>query len=639
MSPNPFEPLRIGSSLVPNRFFLAPVKTALGGADGKVSPRHVSYYRRRAQGGTGTLISEPLFVDPVGKEHPKQLGIDDDDKVLGLRVLVDAMHGGGALAVAHLNHAGRAANPKASGTLPEAPSAVACPATGVTPRELTIERIVELEGRFAQGAARAVEAGFDGVEVQLGLGYLAAQFLSPRTNRRQDEYGPAGDGRWRFAERVVRGVRGVLGPSRFLIVRLSAEERVEGGLGIDDAIELARRARAWGADAIHVVTGTACDAPSWYYQHMSLVEGVNEKLAGRIRQAVGGPVIVAGRLGDPARVRELIGSEQVDAVALGRSLLADPDLPAKMRSGREDSIQLCGGCLQGCLAKVKQGGPIGCIVNPSIGREDDAAPAASVRRHVVVVGGGPAGLQAAITASDRGHRVTLLEKKEKLGGQFALSFLSPGKEAMRRPFDALVARAERAPIDRKTGVQATVDAVMDLRPDVVVIATGSEPARLPVPGLQHAWSGADVLTGRAPLGRRALVVGGGMVGIEVADHLGLRGVETVVVEALGEIARDMETVTRKLTLKRLASLPVTILTNTKLTAVTDGEAIVQAEQGEPKSLGRFDMVIVAVGSRSVEPLSTPLKSRGVTVHVIGDAASPAQVLDATRAGYDIAMSL
>ncbi len=639
MSPNPFEPLAIGRSWVPNRFFLAPVKTALGGADGKVSPSHVAYYRRRARGGTGTIISEPLFVDPVGKEHPKQLGIDDDDKVPGLRLLVDAVHGAGALAVAHLNHAGRAANPKASGSVPEAPSSVVCPATGVTPTQLTIGRIVELEGRFAQGAARAVEAGFDGVEVQLGLGYLVAQFLSPRTNRRQDEYGPTGEARWRFAGRVVRGVRAVLGPARILIVRLSAEERVEGGWGLDDATELARRARSWGADAIHVVTGTACDAPAWYYQHMSLPEGANEKLAARIRQAVGGPVIAAGRLGDPARIRDLIGSEQVDAVALGRPLLADPDLPAKMRSGREESIQLCGSCLQGCLAKVKQGGPIGCIVNPAIGREDDAVPAASVRRHVVIVGGGPAGLQAAITASERGHRVTLLEKNDKLGGQFALSFLSPGKEAMRRPFDALVARAERAPIERKTGVETTVDVVLDLKPDVVLIATGSEPARLPVSGLQHAWSGADVLTGRAPLGQRALVVGGGMVGIEVADYLGTRGVETVVVEALGEIARDMEAVTRKLTLERLASLPVTILTNTMVTAVHDGEAIVQAEPGESKSLGRFDMVIVAVGSRSVEPLSTSLTSRGVDVHVIGDAASPAQVFDATRAGYDAAMLL
>ncbi len=638
MSPNPFEPLVVGRARVPNRFFLAPVKTALGGPDGKVLARHVAYYRRRARGGTGTLISEPLFVDPAGKEHPKQLGIDGDDKLPGLRTMVEAIHAQGAHAVAHINHAGRAANPKASGVLPEAPSAVACPATGVTSRELTVERIRELEARFAQAAARAVQAGFDGVEVQLGLGYLAAQFMSARTNQRQDDYAATEQGRWRFAEQVIRGVRAALGAERYLIVRLSAEERVEGGLGLQDAIELARRARSWGVDAVHVVTGSACDSPPWYYQHMSLVEGVNEKLAARIRQEVGAPVIVAGRLGDPDRIRALIGGELVDAVALGRPLLADPDLPAKMREGREESIQRCGGCLQGCLARVKAGGPIGCIVNPAIGFEDESSGEVRPRKHVVIVGGGPAGLQAAITASDNGHRVTLFEKRE-LGGQFALSYLSPGKEAMRRVFDALLARSRQTATEFKIGVEATEDDIVGLQPDAVLIASGSEPVRLPIPGLQEAWSGADVLTGKARIGKRALVIGGGMVGIEVADYLGVRGVETVVVEALDDVARDMEAVTRKLTFKRLTSLPVTVLKSTKVTEVRDGEVIVQAADTGSRSLGKFDSVIVAVGNRAVDRLSKVLESRGLAVRVIGDAARPAQVWDATRAGYDAAVAL
>jgi len=631
MKHDPFDPLVIGPSTVPNRIFMAPVKTALGPPDGKVSDRHVAYYRRRAAGGTGTVIVEPMFVDPVGKEHPKQLGIDDDDKVSGLSRLVGVIHEAGAHAVAHINHAGRAANPKASGLPTEAPSAVACPSTGATPQALTAERIEQVIHRFGDAARRAAEAGFDGIELQLGLGYLVAQFLSPRTNHRDDEYAAVGEDRFRFAQRVVRAVREAIGPGRYLIARLSAEERVPGGLGLDDAIELAKRARQWGADAIHVVTGSACDSPPWYYQHMSLPEQVNETLAGQIRQKAGAPVIVAGRLGDPDRIRSLVGEGQVDAIALGRALLADPDLPAKMREGKDDTIQLCGGCLQGCLAKVKEGGPIGCIVNPEIGREADSAVPRRTKKHVVVVGGGPAGLQAALSASERGHRVTLLEK-EDLGGQFAHAPLAPGKQGMQRTFESLLRRARQSGIDLRTGVAASADDVIALQPDEVVVATGSQPVRLRIEGLEHALSGADVLARRATVGTRALVIGGGMVGIETAEHLGLDGVETVVVEALEDVARDMELVTRKLTMKRLEQLPVTVFTRTKVTAVRQGTVFVSGPEGAERELGRFDSVVVAVGHRSVDVLSEQLRARGASVHVVGDAAHPGQIWDATQAG-------
>ncbi len=631
MKQDPFDPLVIGPSTVPNRIFMAPVKTALGPPDGKVSDRHVAYYRRRAAGGTGTVIVEPMFVDPAGKEHPKQLGIEGDDKVPGLARLVEAIHEGGAHAVAHVNHAGRAANPKASGVQPEAPSSVTCPSTGATPQALSADRIEQIIGRFADAARRASMAGFDGVELQMGLGYLVAQFLSPRTNHRDDAYAAVGEDRFRFAWRVVSAVREAMGHDRYLVARLSAEERVPGGLGLDDAVELATRAKQWGVDAIHVVTGSACDSAPWYYQHMSLPEQVNEVLASQIRHRAGGPVIVAGRLGDPERIRFLVGEGQVDGIALGRALLADPDLPAKMREGKDDTVQLCGGCLQGCLAKVKEGGPIGCIVNPDIGREADLVGPARTRKHVVVVGGGPAGLQAAMSASEQGHRVTLLEK-EDLGGQFVHAPRAPGKQGMQRTLESLLRRSRQGDIELRTGQKATADDVMALHPDEVVVATGSQPVRLRVEGLEHALSGAEVLGGGTDVGKRVLVIGGGMVGIETAEHLGLLGVETVVVEALEDVARDMEMVTRKLTMKRLESLPVTILTRTKVTAIRQGKVLVVNSDGVGQEIGGFDSIVVAVGHRSVDELSEQLRSRGASVHVVGDAAHPGQIWDATQAG-------
>lgn len=637
MANHPFEPLVIGSIQVPNRLMLAPVKTALGGPDGKAGPKHASYYRRRAAGGVGLIITEPLFVEARGKEHPKQLGIDHDDKIDGLRSIVEAVHAEGAKVFAHVNHAGRAANPKAMGQAPEAPSSVPCPSTGAVPEAMTEERVHEIVAAFGQAVGRAARAGFDGVEVQFGLGYLVAQFSSPRTNQRTDAYGAA-EGRWRFAEQVAQAVRENLGEGMVWTVRLSADERVPGGLGPEDAVALALEARAWGANAAHVVTGSACDSPPWYYQHMSLPEGINEKLAKSLRDSTGMPVFVAGRMGQPDRIREALAAG-IDGVALGRALLADPDLPNKMREDREDAIQICGSCLQGCLARVKAGGPIGCIVNPEVGHESEALGKAPSAKHVVVVGGGPAGLQAAITARQRGHRVTLLDKGN-LGGQFAVAHLAPGKAAMEKTYAALIRRARHEGVELRTGVTADVDTVAALEPDEVVIATGSKAARIPVPGLQNAFTGVDILGGTAKPGKRALVVGGGLVGLEVAEFLAEHGVETVVVEMLDEVARDMEPVTRKLTMKRMEQLPVTIHKSTRVARVEEGEAFVQREGSDAnESLGAFDTFVVAVGNRPVDELSASLRERGLSVHVAGDAAKPGQVWDATQAGYQLARSL
>ena len=637
MANQPFEPLAIGSLELTNRLMLAPVKTALGGPDGKAGPKHAHYYRRRAAGGVGLIITEPLFVDPRGKEHPKQLGIDDDDKIEGLRLIVEAAHAEGAKVFAHINHAGRAANPKAMGQAPEAPSPMPCPSTGATAEAMSEERIQQLVAAFGQAVRRAAEAGFDGVEVQFGLGYLVAQFLSPRTNKRTDAYGTE-EGRQRFAEQVAQAVRDNLGDHMVWTVRLSVDERVPEGLGPQDAVALAKKAREWGAQAAHVVTGSACDSPPWYYQHMSLPGGVNEKMAKSLRDSIGMPVFVAGRMGQPDRIREALASG-IDGVALGRALLADPDLPKKMREGREDAIQVCGSCLQGCLARVKAGGPIGCIVNPEVGHEDEPLQKAPTAKHVVVVGGGPAGLQTAITARQRGHRVTLLDKGN-LGGQFALASLAPGKAAMEKTHSALAQRARLEGVELRTGVTADVEMVASLAPDEVVVATGSEAVRIPVPGLQDAWTGADVLTGKVQVGKRALVVGGGLVGLEVAEFLAERGVTVVVVEMLEEVARDMELVTRKLTMKRMAQMPVAIHKSTRVVRVEGGEAFVQREGADaPESLGSFDTFVVAVGNRAVDELSEALRKQGLSVHVAGDAVKPGQVWDATQAGFLLARSL
>jgi len=640
MNTGVFERLRVGPIELPNRLALAPVKTAFGGTDGMATDRHIAYYRRRAQGGAGLIILEPLFIDPMGREHPRQLGADSDAAIPGLKSIVEAVHAEGSLVFAHLNHAGRAANPKVIGGPPEAPSAVPCPTSGATPEPMSAERIQEVLDAYTEAARRAREAGFDGVELQLGLGYLPAQFLSPRTNSRTDEWGGE-EGRWRFIDEVVALVRQAIGPELALSARISADEKVEGGLDVDDAVALGLRFEGSRVDILHVVTGSACDSPPWYYQHMALPGGVNEMLASQLRAAVAIRVMVAGRLGDPDRIRTVIDDGMADVVALGRPLLADPDLPLKMREGREEEIMGCGSCLQGCLAKVKAGGPVSCLINPELGRE--GAPTlqvAAVGEPLVVVGGGPAGLEAALVAHRAGFRVTLFERRSALGGQFALAGLTTGKEAMERPFRSLVRAVENSGIDLRTGAEPTFRDIATLHPSKVVIATGSRPIIPVILGLDNPLTAEEVLTGKSETGHRVLILGGGLVGIELAEQLARDDREVVVVEVLEDVARDMEAITRKMTLKRLQSLPVEIHTQTRLLRFEHGEAHVRDETtGEERTLGRFDSVLVAVGHRSHDPLSAVLREAGLDVEVVGDALAPGQVWDATQTGHDAITAL
>ncbi len=634
-----FEQVSMGPTKAKNRLVMAPVKTAFGSLQGTVTDKLIAYYMRRAQGGVGAIIVEPLFVDPAGKEHPKQLGIDADDKIEGLSRLVDAIHAEGALAIAHVNHAGRAANPKASGQKPEAPSSMVCNTTGATSEEMTLERIKEIVSEFAAAARRARQAGFDAVELQTGLGYLVSQFLSPRTNHRKDDYGGSKENRLRFLSEVVAAMQSELGDEVALTARMSATEQTEGGLTIDDGKELAQWLQEHGVSALHVVSGSACDSPPWYYQHMAMPPGANAKLAREIRSAVQIPVVAAGRMGDPAEIEQVIGNGWADLVALGRPLVADPDLPRKMKDSHPELVLQCGGCLQGCLMGVKSGAGIQCIVNPELGLEGEPVQPATEPKSVLVVGGGPAGLTAARTAAERGHRVTLLERNEEtLGGQFALAHLAPGKQAMKRTLDSLIRIARQSGAAIRTGEEAQVDRILADKPEVVVVATGAVPAIPKIPGMDHPLTGEDVLTKKVKPGHKVLVIGGGLVGIETAEFLAEQGHEVTVVEMLGDIARDMEPIMRKITMLRLPKLPITILTETLVEAIEGSMAKVKDPSGT-RTIGPFDSVVVAVGTRSDDSLSDALRQAGLEVHIVGDASDLGQIFGAVQSAWKVARAL
>jgi 2,4-dienoyl-CoA reductase (NADPH2) len=389
--------------------------------------------------------------------------------------------------------------------------------------------------------------------------------------------------------------------------------------------------------ALHVVSGSICDSPPWYFQHMRLPLGKNLEWAGTIKKSTHIPVIVAGRLGSPEDIRSALNDGVVDAVALGRPLVADPDLPLKMKAHQEETIIQCGACLQGCLGGVRSGAGLNCIVNPEVGFEAERFRLPESPKSVVVVGGGPGGMQAALSASRLGHRVVLFEKSD-LGGQFNLSWLPPGKSMMKRPLDSLIRQLRASNVDIRTFRAATAKEILDERPDQVIIATGATPIIPSIPGLRKPLTGEDVLTESTAVGKRVLIIGGGMVGLETAEFLVSKGHRITVVEMLEDVARDMLPITRKLTLKNLTEARVEILTSTEVTRFVGEEAFAISD-GTEKSLGPFDSVVVASGTRSVNELAAFLHRPGLEVIVIGDAKAPRQIGDAVRDGFNAAVGL
>ena len=638
-----FEPGKIGKLPLKNRIVMAAMGCGgLAQPDGRLSPRGIDHFAARAKGGTGLIITGFLRVTRELEQTPdkafvRNLVVDDAMYLTWLNELADAVHDYGAkIAVQLTAGQGRVTFPDyvrkegiavAPSTLPSFWN------PNVMARELTLEEIERLVQAFESAAEIVSQAGIDAIELHGHEGYLFDQFKTALWNKRTDKYGGNLEGRLRFSMEVIEAIKRGAGTDFPIIYRFGLTHYLAGGREIEEGLEIARRLEAAGIAALDVDAGCY---ETWYWAHppTTLPPGCMVDMAEMAKKVVNIPVMAVGKVGYPELAERVLQEGKADFIALGRPLLADPEWPKKVKEGRLEDIRPCLGDHE-CVERIMHRKYLSCTVNPQVGMEKEfAIRPAQKKISVLVVGGGPGGMEAARVTALRGHKVTLWEKGDALGGNLIPASTPDFKQDYRMLIDYLSTQIRKLGVNIELGKQATPEAILKMNPEVVFIATGGTPLIPDIPGIEKSKvvTAVDLLLGRKEAGETVVMLGGGLVGCETALHLAQKGRKLTIVETLDDIARDMCTPNRMHLLQLLKDEKVDILTESNVLEIKD-EGVVIADKSGKRSILSADTVVLALGLKSSDQLSETIRDKVPEVYAIGDCVEPRKVTNAIWEGF------
>jgi 2,4-dienoyl-CoA reductase (NADPH2) len=662
-----FSPIKIGEIELKNRIVMPAMHTGYA-KDAFVTNRLIDFYIERAKGGAALILIGGCHVSKVAMGLPSMIGICDDKYLPGLIDLTNKVHDAekSVKLGAQLYHSGRYAFPMIIGEQPISASAVYSKFSKTTPRELSINGIKEVHDQFAAAAVRAKDSGFDCVELCASAGYLVGQFLSPIVNKRTDRYGGDLESRLNFPLELIETVRGKIGNFTFGF-RESGDDFMPGSLTYKDKRKIAREYEKVGLNFINVTGGwhetkvpqITADVPSGAYSY----------LAENIKNVVSIPIFASNRINDPLLAEEILMADKADCICMGRGLIADPYLPNKAMKGDLRDIRHCVACNQGCFDRIFIPKPIQCLRNAQAGNEKKYELKEIDRtKKVMIIGAGPAGLEAARIAGIRGHTVELFDKADKIGGLIYSVYTPPGRQDFEKMIDYYKYQIEKLGINLQLNINVTEQTIEEVNPDVILFATGATPTKPDIPGInnENVFLATDILEGKAPLGKNVVIIGGGGTGIEVAMYVAKFGAlkcdalefltfydclepnialemlykgnkKVTVLEMLPRVGSDIGKTTRWTMLGKCTKLGINIITNAKISKIEKDKIFYSLPDQGDLEIDNVDTYIIATGVKPNNQLYDIIKKSGKykDIYLMGDCKEPATILEAIHRGFRV----